>query len=302
MNFTHLLAFLEVARAGSITAGAERLHVSQPAVTRELKELEDRLGVKLLDRQPRGVTLTEAGDVLRGYAERIFAMADVAEQELRELAGISSGHLAIGASATVGVYRVPDYIALFNAQYPKVSVELIVTNTEQVEQGLLEHRFRLGFVEGPFDPQVFDAHRIGSDEIVAVCSPLHPLASRTIAPKDMAEKVVILREPGSGTRATVEAAYASLGIPIVPLMSVSNTEAIKRMLMAEPAIAFVSSLSVETELERGALVRMKVRGLKIQRDLHMIWLKVQSHSPSAAAFAEIVLARGGADELRRSSR
>ncbi|MGY6241090.1 LysR family transcriptional regulator (plasmid) [Burkholderia ambifaria] len=104
MNFTHLLAFYEVARAGSISAGAERLHVSQPAVTREVRELEDRLGIVLFDRLPRGVALTEGGKLLYEYASRIFTLADTAEKELAELAGLGSGHMKIGASGTLGVF------------------------------------------------------------------------------------------------------------------------------------------------------------------------------------------------------
>ena len=110
MNFTHLFAFYEVARAGSLSGGAQRLRVSQPAVSREVKELEERLGVLLFDRLPRGVALTYAGKLLFGYAERIFTLAEAARSELKEVAGLSAGHLKIGASATLGVYLVPKMI------------------------------------------------------------------------------------------------------------------------------------------------------------------------------------------------
>jgi DNA-binding transcriptional LysR family regulator len=287
MNFVHLLAFYEVARAGSISAGAQRLHVSQPAVTREIRELEERLGVTLFDRLPRGVALTPAGNTLLEYATRIFALSEAAERELTELAGLNAGQLLIGASATVGVYLVPAVIARFNVLYPKVIVELTVANTEQVEQGLLAHAFGLGFIEGPYDATVFDANVIGADEIIAVAAVGHPLAKRRFAARELANKAVILREPGSGTRAAVEDAYKRAGLSMTPLMSVSHTEAIKRMLLSGQAIAYVSSLSVADEIARGDLVRLRVTGVDIKRSLHVVWLKGRSFAPSTEAFVKL---------------
>lgn len=288
MNFTHLLAFFEVARAGSVSAGAERLRVSQPAVTREIRELEERLGLILFDRLPRGVALTEAGTLLFSYAERIFALSDTAQAELKELAGLSAGHLSIGASATVGAYLVPDMIACFNVSHPKVGIDLAVTNTGHVEQGLRDHTVSLGFVEGPYDDSILHTHPIGADEIVAVAAVAHPRAKQRLRARDLAERVVILREPGSGTRAVVEEAYARIGLHIEPLMSISDTVAIKRMLLAQHTIAYVSSLSIKDEVQRGELSILDVRDLRIERPLNMVWLKGRTLSPSAQAFVDLV--------------
>ena len=295
MNFTHLFAFFEVARAGSVSAGAERLRVSQPAVTREIRELEDRLGLVLFDRLPRGVALTDTGSTLFRYAEQIFSLADAAEWELRELAGLSAGHVKIGASATVGVYLVPGMIAQFNASHPQVAIDLTVTNTEQVEAGLRDHAFALGFIEGPFDNTILHSRPIGADEIVAVAAAGHPRAGQKLSPPDLTAHTVILREPGSGTRAVVEEAYGHIGLQVDPLMSVSDTEAIKRMLLAQNAIAYVSLLSVKDELRRGELTVLEVDDLRIERPLHMVWLKGRSLLPSTQAFFDLVLARVASD-------
>ncbi len=300
MNFTHLRAFFEVARAGSISAGAIRLHVSQPAVTREIKELEERLGLVLFDRLPRGVALTQAGAVLFDYAKRLFALSDAAQAELNELAGLSAGHLTIGASATVGVYLVPDMIARFNASFPKVSVEFTVTNTEQVVDGLRDHTFALGFVEGPFDETILHAQRIGADEIVAVAAAGHPKNGRKLTPEELATQAVILREAGSGTRAVIEEVYAGIGLNIEPVMSVSNTEAIKRMLYAQSAIAYVSSLSIKDELRRGELVVLEVERLRIERALHMVWLKGAFAVAKHAGVPRTGAASGGSGSARAS--
>jgi DNA-binding transcriptional LysR family regulator len=289
MNFTHLLAFYEVARAGSVSAGAARLHVSQPAVTREIRELEDRLGVILFDRLPRGVALTAAGAILYDYADRIFPLADSAENQLKELSGLNAGHLKIGASATLGVYLVPDIIAQFNALHPRVSIDLIVTNTERVEAGLRDLTLSLGFIEGPFDDSVFHARCIGSDEVAVVGSTAHPSAGTRLLSRDLVNQAVIMREPGSGTRAIVEEAYAKIGSRIAPLMSVSDTEAIKRMLIARHALAYLSVLSVKDEIQRGELTTIDVDDLRIERPLNMVWMKGRSLSPSSQAMFDLVV-------------
>jgi DNA-binding transcriptional LysR family regulator len=297
MNFTHLLAFYEVARAGSVSAGAQRLHVSQPAVTREIRELEDRLGSVLFDRLPRGVALTEAGRMLFDYADRIFNLADAAEGQMKELAGLSAGYIKIGASATLGVYFVPEIVARFNVIYPRIVIDLTVTNTGRVEAGLRDQTFTLGFVEGPFDDTILHARPIGADEIAVIAAAGHPGVGRRWTARDLLDQVVIMREPGSGTRAIVEDAYMRMGLTIEPLMSVSDTEAIKRMLLARHALAYVSVLSVKDELRRGELAVIDVDDLRIERPLHMVWLTGRSLSPSSQAFFDLVTATAAADEL-----
>jgi DNA-binding transcriptional LysR family regulator len=284
MNFTHLFTFFQVARAGSVCGGADRLFVSQPAVTRGIEELEDRLRLKLFDRLSSGVALTEGGTVLFRYAEQIFSLADAAESELKELAGLSAGHLKIGASATLGVHFVPDLIATFQAKYPQVNIDLTVTNTEQVEAGLRAQLFALGFVEGPFSEDVLDAQLIGTDEVAAVAGACHPQVGSALSAQSLVDRAVILREPGSSTRALVERAFAQFGLSIEPMMSLSNTEAIKRMLMAQSSIGFLSTLCVKEELQRGDLALIEIREFRIMRSLHMVWLKGRSLSSSAQAF------------------
>ncbi|WP_321889670.1 LysR family transcriptional regulator [Paraburkholderia bannensis] len=302
MNFTHLFAFYEVARAGSVSAGAGRLHVSQPAVTREIRELEARMGLPLFDRLPRGVALTEAGTTLFEYAQRIFSLADGAENQMKELAGIGAGHVKIGASATLGVYFVPEVIAQFNANYPRVAIDLTVTNTERVESGLADLTFNLGFIEGPFDDTVLHARHIGSDEVAVVAAAGHPLAGKQLRADEIIDRVVIMRETGSGTRAIVEQTYAQAGMQITPLMSVSDTEAIKRMLLAQNALAYVSLLSVREEVRRGELTIIEVDDLRIERSLHMVWNKGRSLSPSSQALFDLVVATTHPPAIRNRRR
>src|SRR5580658_2657966 len=135
MNLRHLSVFHGIAKAGSVNAAARLLHTSQPAVSRELRTLEERLGVPLFDRLPRGMRLTEAGQVLLTYAERIFGLELEAERALRELADLEGGELAIGASNTLGTYLLPAFLAAFHTRYPKVSLDLEIGNTQQIIKG-----------------------------------------------------------------------------------------------------------------------------------------------------------------------
>src|SRR5216684_3747145 len=143
MNLRHLSVFHGIAKAGSVNAAARLLHTSQPAVSRELRTLEERLGVLLFDRLPRGMRLTEAGQVLLNYAGRIFGLDEAAERAIRELADLEGGQLAIGASNTLGTYLLPAFIASFHTRYPKVSLNLEVGNTQEIVKGVLDSRFAL---------------------------------------------------------------------------------------------------------------------------------------------------------------
>ena len=138
MNLHHLRIFLAVADTGSISAGAQRLHISQPAVTREIREFEASLGLALFDRRPRGVALTEGGRRLLPYAQRIFALDQAAERDLGDFVRLASGELRLGASATLSGYLLPGFIADFQRQHPQVFIDLKVSNTRHVARQLAD--------------------------------------------------------------------------------------------------------------------------------------------------------------------
>ncbi|RQR66903.1 LysR family transcriptional regulator [Burkholderia sp. Bp9126] len=297
MNFTHLAAFHAVVEAGSVTAASERLHVSQPALTREIRELEERLGVTLFDRMPRGMRPTEAGRLLADYAAQIFSLADVAEAAVGEFAGLTRGQLGIGSSRTIGVYLLPAVLNEFRARYPGITVDLRISNSETIENAVLANERQIGMIEGPCDDTAFDAAVIGRDALIAVAAPSHPLARKRQLTADAIGKAeLVMREPGSGTRTVVEQAYAQRGVTLEPKLSVGSAEAIKQLVRLGNAIAWVSRSTVTEELASGALVQLPVKDFKIERNLCMIWRKGGSLSPSAHAF------RGLATDLFKRSR
>jgi LysR family transcriptional regulator, low CO2-responsive transcriptional regulator len=285
MNFTHLAAFHAVAESGSVTAAAERLHVSQPALTREIRELEERLDVALFDRLPRGMQLTEAGLLLNGYAAQIFRLAESGESAVSEFAGLKRGHLSIAASRTVGVYLLPPLMDEFRNLYPGVTLDIEISNTERVQEGVLAHKHQLGLIEGPYDATSFDALLFGHDEIIAVAGSTHPFAKRRkLNASALAQTELVLRETGSGTRDAVEQAYAEQNLALSPTCSIGSPEAIKRMLRLGHAVSWVPRLSVMEELASGTLVELSVSDVSVTRDLNLLWRRGHSLSPGARAF------------------
>ena len=287
MNLRHLSVFHAVAKAGSVNAAARLLHTSQPAVSRELRTLEERLGVALFDRLPRGMRLTEAGQVLLSYAERIFGLDEAAERALRELADVEGGQLAIGASNTLGTYLLPPFVAAFHTRYPKVSLNLEVGNTEEIVKGVLDSRFALGFVEGRVQDEAIEAKEFQRDRIVAVVAPQHPLAkAKGLSVRSLAESPSILREPGSGTREIVERAFTRQRVVLRCGLQINSSEALKRAAMEGGGVGWISELCVVEELRSGHLVALKTPRLPLERPLYSLRLRGRHHKRSALAFLQ----------------
>jgi DNA-binding transcriptional LysR family regulator len=289
MNLHHLAIFHAIAETGSISACAERMHISQPALSRQLRAFEQRVGVVLFERLPRGMRLTEAGEVLRDYAGRLFEIARTAEAAVRELSDGRQGHLSIGASNTVGTYILPSLVARFRRRYPAVGISMFVGNTEQVSQGVADLRFTLGFIEGPLHVPDLRADRFVEDEIVPVAAADHPLSGRKrLVPADLSGQPLLMREPGSGTRELVERCLQRHGVRPGYIVEFGNTEAIKQAAVHGGGVAWLPSVCMPRELAAGELVRLPVKPLAIRRPLSVIRRPEGHTAPAAAAFLELL--------------
>jgi DNA-binding transcriptional LysR family regulator len=287
MNLRHLLVFHGVAKAGSVNAAARSLHTSQPAISRELRTLEERLGGPLFDRLPRGMRLTEAGQLLLRYAEQIFGLEHAAERLLRELADLEGGELAIGASNTLGTYLLPAFVAAFHIRYPKVSLNLEIGNTQEIIKGVLDSQFALGFVEGRIRGEAIEAKEFRRDRIVAVVPPGHCLAKeKALSVRSLAELPSILREPGSGTREIVERAFARHRVALRCGLQISSSEALKQAALGGGGIGWISELCVVEELRSGHLVALKTPQLSLERPLYLLKLRGRHLRRSALVFLQ----------------
>ncbi|HEX5659182.1 MAG TPA: LysR substrate-binding domain-containing protein, partial [Polyangiales bacterium] len=271
MDLHKLRTFSVVAAEGNITRAARRLSTSQPAISKQLAELEEALGTPLFHRLPRGVRLTEAGHILLRHADRIFQEEGQAESELAALSGLTRGRLTVGASTTIGSYLIPQLFGAFHRAHPEVRLELEIANTTVVQAMVLDDRIDLGLIEGFVAAEQLAAEVVHYDEMVAIAGPTHPLASRlSITARELVAYPFIGRERGSGTREVIEAKLSALSVELEPTMSLGSTEAIKRLVIEGAGFAIVSKLAVERELQEGRLLAVQVADLSIRRALHLV--------------------------------
>ncbi|MBA3398174.1 MAG: LysR family transcriptional regulator [Deltaproteobacteria bacterium] len=289
MNLNHLRVFHAIAAAGSITAAARTLQVSQPAVSKQLSDLEGALGTHLVDRLPRGVRLTTAGRVLAEHAARIFGVEQTAEVELAALLGVRRGQLSLGASTTIGSYLVPRVFGAFRRLHPALRLELEIGNTATIHDLVRQQVVELGLTEGFVTDDDLTTKVFDQDEMVAIAAPGDPVLARTpLTTKELLALPLLMRERGSGTREVIEAAFAKKRLVVEPVMSLGSTEALKNAVAAGLGIAIVSRLAVELELVGGSLVAIEVSDLVIRRALHLVELRGKSRSPAASRFVELL--------------
>lgn len=271
MNLHHLNIFLNVSNCGSISASAKEMHISQSALSRELKVFEERLGIALFERLPRGMMLTPAGRVLENYARSLFAIATDAEQAMRDLARGSTGPLAIGASNTIGLYLLPALMVQLKEHHPGVDVTLFIGNTRQVCDGVREQRFDLGLIEGAVQQAELVTDSVCSDRLLPVVSPSSALCTRkTLQHDDLGSESLLLREPGSGTREQTLNLLQQRGIRPQRIVEFNQTEAIKQALLSGAGIAWLPGRALLTELASGSLVWLSGLDLEISRPLSAV--------------------------------
>jgi len=242
VSLRQLEVFLAVARAQSFRRAAETLHLSQPALSQHVAELERALGARLLDRLGRRVALTEAGRIVEDHGLRVFSTLASAREAIGELGGVSRGSLVVGASTTPGIYLMPALMSAFERAYPGVSIDLRIGNSRLVEEQVRANDLDLGVVGG---------HGLGPgeeclaagllDDLVLIVPPAHPWArGARLDPARLERERLLTREPGSATREVTERALLRAGVKLGRTMELGHTEAIKQAVMAGLGVAFVS--------------------------------------------------------------
>ena len=289
MNRNHLALFHAVAQAGGISRGAERLHVSQPAVSKQIKELEDALGIRLLERLPRGSRLTDGGKLLAQYVQRMAVVEHETARAIDEFRGLKRGRLAVGASTTIGAYLLPQVFGEFHRQHPDIELRLEIANTETIQNQLMEGSIEVGLTEGLMEAEHLDSEVFHEDELVAIAPRGHPLLKqKRVTARELCREPFILREAGSGTRAVVERALGKRGLTVKPVLSLASPEAIKRAVIAGVGVAIVSRLAISCELQIGSLAVIPVKDLVIRRPLHLQKLRSKNPSPAVSQFLRLL--------------
>jgi DNA-binding transcriptional LysR family regulator len=295
-----LQVFHAVAKHLSFTKAAETLFMTQPAVTFQVKQLEEQLNTRLFDRAQGRIALTPAGQLAFEYAERILALSAELDTRLKEMGGQAAGPLLIGASMTIGEYVLPQLIGQFKARFPAVRPSLFVGNSEAVQERVAERTLDLGFIEGDSHLPLLQLEVCCEDELQVVCAPSHLLAKNALAlPASLAQHAYIGREAGSGTRAVIDRYLQNAGVAPESLNTVvelGSPEAIKGLVATGMGFAIMSRVITAKELQLGSLVQVPLEPPLI-RNFSVVYAKERFHSRLVAAFlrfAKEQLRAGGA--------
>ncbi len=269
-----LKVFYTVAKRLNFTKAAEELLISQPAVTKHIKELESQFNLALFDRKGNKVVLSPAGEVLLRHTEDIQGIYRQIEFDLNQFNEAQKGLLHVGSSTSITQYILPPLLARFHSIHKDVKVELLSGNSEQIELALLNKSIELGVVEGRSKRRELHYTSFLKDEIVLVCSSNNPMAKKDeIRPDDLKSIPLLLREPGSGTLEVIADALKQKEIRLADLkveMQLGSTEAIKSYLQHSDCMAFISLHAVLKELQSGVLKIIEIKKLPIHRHFYFI--------------------------------
>jgi len=257
-----LQVFHTVARLLSFTKAAETLHMTQPAVTFQVRQLEEYFNTRLFDRTHNRISLTEAGERVYEYAAKIFHLYDEMESSVRELTGDISGVLMLGASTTIAEYMLPALLGDFKSQYPEVNIRLRVGNTDAIVSMVEDNEIDLGVVEAPVTNKNLAVELCRVDQLVVVVPPAHELASRKkVTVADLLQHPYIVREEGSGTREVIHEYLKAAGISsnnLDTIMELGSSEAIKGAVEAGMGLSVLSRTTIQKELRLGTLVAVEL--------------------------------------------
>ncbi len=289
INPHHLTIFHAIAEAGSVSRGAERAFISQPAASAQLRDLERELNISLFNRLPRGVALTQAGEILYEHTKKCQFDLRQTLTAIDDLHGLRRGALSIGASLTTGSYYLPQVTATFSARYPDIHIDMTIENSNLVCAGVFAGRYDIGFTEGETPAAGLTRETLFYERLCIIASPANRIAKTLeVSPADLSEVKWIVREEGSGTRAVVERTLTSIGVRTNIALTLGSTEAIKRAVCASDFIAVVSRAAAAPELEAGMLVEVDCPALALSRPFWIIYSETWRPGPAALAFASAV--------------
>src|SRR5688572_17603129 len=292
ITLRQMRVFAAVARSRSFTRAARELHLTQPAISQQIKLLETEIGLPLLEHVGRQIHLTAAGDELLRYAAEVTELLREAGESLAAMRGLKRGVLKLGTVSTAK-YFAPTLLSAFAPAYPEVTIRFTVGNREEIIQQLASNETDLVIMGRPPRELVTVAEPFAKHPLVIIAAPNHPLAGKRRIPlQRLGSENFIIREEGSGTRAAMEHVFSKHGVTIHASMEVSSNETIKQAVMAGMGISFISIHTVALELAVGKLVTLNVTGLPLIRDWFVIHLRDKRLSPIATAFRTFLLEHG----------
>ncbi|MCC5859345.1 MAG: LysR family transcriptional regulator [Ectothiorhodospiraceae bacterium] len=284
MNLRLLKVFVTVVDAGSFSKAAQELNVSQPAVSKAVRELESQLDTVLLDRRGHSFVPSEAGSALLSYGRSIAALEREAQEAMNAFHGLSRGRLNIGASTTIATYWLAPHLVEFQKRYPDLELRVISANTQRVVELLLDCELDIALVEGAVSDERVEA-RPWTDEEMVVIAPKQPAA---ITEEALKEQRWVVREPGSGSRAATDALFDRLGGIRPRLTQVGSNQAVIQMVAVGGGVGLVPRVGAQAQLELGRIQLVPLGDGPIRRQLYRLRLPHRPISNAALAFEAIV--------------
>jgi DNA-binding transcriptional LysR family regulator len=293
INLHGLRVFLEVARTRNFSRAAEELGVTQPAVSAQVRRLEKDLGVRLFWQSGRSTYLTEAGEALQTYAERLVALAAEARATISEFADLKRGHLRLAATTTPGTYLLPQLLGEFRREWPQLEISLSVGNHAFVVSQLEGFHADLALVAGAIRRHpALTSSKLMQDDLLLIAGAASELATRSdLLPSDLRTERFFLREKGSGTLDVVTTRLRPARVRLDNVIELPSTEAIKQAVMAGLGYAIVSRLAIERETRRGDLVIVPAPWLNLRREIHLVFHRSKFMSPMMRRFIQLIEAK-----------
>jgi DNA-binding transcriptional LysR family regulator len=290
LNFNQLRVFCQTARYLSCTRAAEKLYITQPAVTAQIKLLEDSCNLKLFKKKGRRIFLTDEGKTLYDYAAKVFEYEKEIEDLIDDLKELKRGMLRLGTSKSYARYFMPFLITSFRDAYPHIKIHLDEGSSLDMIHSLLDLRNEVAVIAKVEDNPEICFIPFSREELVLILAPEHPLAKkRYITLAELAGEPLIMTERGSATRKLVIALFDDNGISPEILMETGNAEFIKQLVQRGDGVSFIVKEAAAVELQEKKLVTVPIKGQRIFLDVSIAYLKKQHLSPSAQAFLDILL-------------
>ena len=289
MEIRQLKAFLAIAEAKTFTAGARRVNVTQAAISMQIRQLEDEVGLSLFTRTPRRVILTEAGEYLLERARKILREHDSALAEIAEVAGAEYGRLRIGsASGTFAMNQLPGIMRHLKEKFPKSELSVTAGTSQKLIDRMMHGEIDTAFISLPVDNTNVTTESLFSDEIVAIAHPKHPLAKeKYISAATLAGENLILGERGGNTRRMIDEFFAAANVKPNITMELSRQEAVTQMVEQNLGVGMAGGKTVAREIREGRLTSWLIEGAEIKWELGLARLRGGHFSPIGKEFVRL---------------
>jgi DNA-binding transcriptional LysR family regulator len=289
MEIRQLKAFLAIAEAKTFTAGARRVNITQAAISMQIRQLEDEVGIPIFTRTPRRVILTQAGEFLLDRARKILREHDSAIAEIAELAGAEFGRLRIGSSSSMfTTHQLPTIMQNLRVKYPNAELTVTSATSQALVDKMMHGEVDTAFVSLPVDNSNITTDLLFSDEIVAIAYPKHPLAKeKFISAATLAGEKLILGERGGNTRRMIDDFFSAANVRPNVTMELSRQEAINQMVENDMGVGIAGAKTVAKEIREGRLTSWLIEGAEIQWELGLARLRGGYYSPIAKEFTRL---------------